>query len=169
MRQDKDDNLWIWPGLNNGEKYKVPSLEYSIIAGVYYLRNSFNYLFASKLPQEVSEQQIELLAQIVYENCQTATEISKRLNVSKATVTDLVQRLEKKGYLKRKSSLKDQRVKIISVTAKGKKMTEKVIPQFLGIMKDALGTISHAEKETINKSLMKLFRVVDDARRNTEE
>jgi MarR family transcriptional regulator, organic hydroperoxide resistance regulator len=158
----KNNKKNIWPGFNDHNIFDVSRLDYSIVVGIFYLRNEINCLVNAELPPQISSQQIEVLTQIAYEKLNTATDISKTMRISKATVTDHIQRLEKKGYVKREVSPIDQRIKIIFLTAKGKKVTEKVVPQFLTSMKNILGGISKREKVVINESLITLFKAIDN-------
>ncbi len=52
----------------------------------------------------------------------TQSDLTQILNLEKSTVSRLVQQLEKKDWLKRKISPKDQRMKILRLTEKGQKI-----------------------------------------------
>ncbi|MBQ9253638.1 MAG: MarR family transcriptional regulator [Bacteroidales bacterium] len=58
-------------------------------------------------------------------------DISKKLMLDTNTITPLLQRMEKEGFITRKKSIKDARQRIISLTPKGKALEEeaKDIPE----------------------------------------
>ena len=47
------------------------------------------------------------------------TELAHRMNIAPATLTRMVQNMEKNGYVSRENDKKDQRVTLIHLTAKG--------------------------------------------------
>ncbi|MBI4275941.1 MAG: MarR family transcriptional regulator [Rhizobiales bacterium] len=71
----------------------------------------------------------DILAQINWRPLgPTMGELSKRLMVSKGSVTDLVERLEKRGLVMRTINRHDGRVQHVFLTAKGQKLLARVIP-----------------------------------------
>lgn len=60
----------------------------------------------------------------------SVTQVSKLVSLSQASVTDITQRLEKKGYLSRTRSTDDRRKTVIVLTGKGAAMLDAVPPLF---------------------------------------
>src|SRR4030066_210579 len=56
------------------------------------------------------------------------TQISQGLMLENPTVTGLIDRLEKSGYVKRSDHPNDRRVYLIHLTEKGNKVAKKVLP-----------------------------------------
>ena len=71
-------------------------------------------------------QYIVLMALWESENI-TVSELGKKLFLDNGTLTPLLKKMEKQGYLSRKRSHRDERMVIISLTAKGHGMKEKCI------------------------------------------
>ena len=65
----------------------------------------------------------------IWENIETR-EIATEAGFSKATLTGVLNTLEKRGYSTRKRSKDDGRLVIVSMTAKGRKLMEQLFPLF---------------------------------------
>ncbi|WP_300458403.1 MarR family transcriptional regulator [Desulfobacula sp.] len=72
--------------------------------------------------------QLILLQSISTHNQISVTQLSKKVSLSQATVTDITKRLEKKEFITRKRSLDDKRKTNIALTEKGKKILDTVPP-----------------------------------------
>lgn len=88
---------------------------------------------------------------------QPVNDIAKRLHLETNTVTPLLQRMEKAGFIVRKRGEKDTRQRIVSLTPKGIAMREqaKTIPDDLS--KQVLQYVSMEEITNIIPSLDKLI------------
>lgn len=76
--------------------------------------------------------QQHLLMHLAEDDGQSLKELTKKLEIKPATVTVMVQRMEKSGLVVKKPDEKDQRVSRIFITAKGHdicKKIEKIIEQ----------------------------------------
>ncbi|MBE6071874.1 MAG: winged helix-turn-helix transcriptional regulator [Clostridium butyricum] len=86
----------------------------------------------------------------------TMKEISERIERDKSTVTALVNKLIKQGYVEKTKDIDDNRVAFVSLTEKGKALK----PMFDTISKDLISTvyegISEKEKEEVLRTLLKI-------------
>jgi MarR family transcriptional regulator, organic hydroperoxide resistance regulator len=86
------------------------------------------------------------------------TELAKKIDRDKSTVTALVKKLIALGYIETTPETKDSRVKVVSLTEKGLQMK----PDFDAISKILLdrtyGNCSARESEVIVRGLEKLLR-----------
>lgn len=57
------------------------------------------------------------------------SEVSRIMLVPGANMTGLIKRLEKNGFITRKSDPKDERVKMLEITPKGRKTLKKIGPE----------------------------------------
>ncbi len=77
-----------------------------------------------------------LVLMVLWEkDCQPVNDIAHRLMLETNTVTPLLQRMEKLGFLIRKRGEQDKRQHIVRLTAKGKQLEEKayaLIPSGMG-------------------------------------
>jgi MarR family transcriptional repressor of mepA len=85
-----------------------------------------------------------------------AKDVMARSKVSKATTSQTLSGLEKKGYIKMAPAPKDKRKKIITLTAKG----EKVEAEFKAIFKEVSATVKAGvtpeEERTVRAVLAKI-------------
>ena len=92
----------------------------------------------------------------------TMTAISEKLFITKPAVTSLVDRLEKKGYLKRINDPDDRRVSLLQIQPKGKNTAEKVRARVLDLIREAAKPFSETERETVRKFYSVLSKNLDD-------
>ena len=93
---------------------------------------------------------------VVWEHTEiTSREIGKRLYLDSGTLTPLLKKLEKKGYIERVRSEEDERNLIVRVTEKGLVLREqaKDIPQKVG----SCTSLSSEEAKTLYSLLYKIL------------
>ena len=91
----------------------------------------------------------------------TMTAISHKLFISKPAVTSLVDRLEKKKYLKRLNDPDDRRVSLLQIQPKGKNTAEKMRARILDLITDAAKPFTNGERDTIQKFYSVLSKNLD--------
>lgn len=84
--------------------------------------------------------------------------IEKTFHISNPTVTGLLNRLESKGFIKRKISDKDARFKYIVLTEKARKLENEIINQ-LDENEESLFSLLNNEEQEMLKNM--LNRIVD--------
>ncbi len=84
-------------------------------------------------------------------------EIAKRLLVSRANVTGLIDKLESSGFVER-CSTKDRRVNLILLTERGFDFLEETHAALLGQCEQELKGLSPAERKELNGIASKLLR-----------
>jgi DNA-binding MarR family transcriptional regulator len=77
---------------------------------------------------EVTPIQVMLLFFLQQNNGLSLTQISQGLMLENPTVTGLIDRLEKSGYVKRSDHPNDRRVYLVHLTEKGNKVAKKALP-----------------------------------------
>jgi len=101
--------------------------------------------------------QAGILFLLLQKNGQAMSNLSRLLSLDNSTVTGLVDRLEKAGYLRRGAKSDDRRVSLIHITPQGKKEAEKagkVIKKANEYMKTGF---SEEELEAFKKVLNELI------------
>ena len=84
-------------------------------------------------------------------------ELGRRLVVTKANVTGLIDRLEREGLVQRDSH-SDRRVTLARLTARGTLLLEEALPRHLRLLAGLLECLSSEEKEQLIALLTKLRR-----------
>ena len=77
---------------------------------------------------EVTPIQVMLLFFLQQNDGLSLTQISQGLMLENPTVTGLIDRLEKSGYVKRSDHPNDRRVYLVHLTEKGNKVAKKALP-----------------------------------------
>ncbi|HSU79011.1 MAG TPA: MarR family transcriptional regulator [Candidatus Angelobacter sp.] len=89
------------------------------------------------------------------EHC-TMGSLAEHFNVSMSTVSQMIDRLENWGYVKRGSSVRDARVKIVSLTEKGEKNIQEVRTVYLKQLTDGLSSFSGDQQDVFIGFLQQL-------------
>jgi MarR family 2-MHQ and catechol resistance regulon transcriptional repressor len=83
-------------------------------------------------------------------------ELSNHLIVTKSNMVGLVDRLEKAGYVKRKSHPTDRRFYRIVLTAKGREMIEKVKKSYFEEVDKMMSVLSDSQKKSLILAMERL-------------
>lgn len=118
---------------------------------------------------DISLPTFDILAQIARPPLgPTMGELSKRLMVSKGSVTDLIERLTDQGLVMRNGDSSDARVQRVYLTGKGKRLLDRVLPSHnahIRRLMGGLGAAAIAQLATQLGELRSLLREADGARR----
>jgi len=96
------------------------------------------------------------------------TEVSRIMLVSGANMTGLAKRLEKNGFIVRKSDPKDERVTLLQVASKGKTVLAEIEASRDELLENILRGFSAEEKKTIFNMVRRLLRNTRRLGRNGE-
>jgi MarR family transcriptional regulator, 2-MHQ and catechol-resistance regulon repressor len=125
--------------------------------------------FFSKLVSEsitkqnnITEQQMTVL-KILARNPMQMNELGHELLVSSPTITSLIDRMEKKGIVKREDC-KDRRKIEIQLTAEGKKLHEKAIEQYRELLQKSFSVLTPEETTELLRLLKKLKNEISQER-----
>jgi MarR family transcriptional regulator, organic hydroperoxide resistance regulator len=88
-------------------------------------------------------------------------ELSKKMYLHPSTVTGVVDRLEKKGYVVRDRGHADRRVVTVQLTPKGKELVKKAPNPVQGKMIYGLRKMKPGELKKIHESVEKLVEIVE--------
>jgi len=106
---------------------------------------------------EVTPVQAMLLFYLQKKDGSSLTEISSGLLLENPTVTGLIDRLEKSGYVKRSDHPKDRRVYLVYLTEKGNKTAKKALPVVKRLNEQIKEGYSREEIESFKKVLIGAF------------
>ena len=88
----------------------------------------------------------------------TQTELAEYVGIQPATVTNMLQRLEREGIVDRKADFQDQRISRVYTTEKGRDMEEKVQQQWARLEQESFGGLSVEEKILLRRLLLQVFQ-----------
>jgi DNA-binding MarR family transcriptional regulator len=111
----------------------------------------------SKSGIEVTPVQIGLLFFLQKNDGSSLTQISQGLMLENPTVTGLIDRLEKSGYVKRADHPKDRRVWLVYLTERGNKVANRALPIVKKLNEQIKKGYSEEEIESFKKVLIGAF------------
>lgn len=83
------------------------------------------------------------------------TELAEKLYLNQSTVSSLVERLERDGWLQREKGA-DRRKTILSLTAKGNKVTQNVPVRPMAIFRSLFDPLTKEEKQELLRMMQKI-------------
>jgi DNA-binding MarR family transcriptional regulator len=87
----------------------------------------------------------------------TPAEIAERTGVTRATITGLIDSLERARLVARTPHPGDRRMTSVALTARGEKLLQKIMPAHFRQMAWLLGPLSEGERRTLIRLLTKLL------------
>lgn len=120
-------------------------------------------VFSAKLKERfgLTSSQITCMEYILEQGPQAINSITKSLQLSPSMLTNIVDVLERQGYLERIRSLTDRRVILIACTDKGKMIMEQIPDSLNKKLLRNLALLSGDEKATITKSLHQIIQFIE--------
>lgn len=97
--------------------------------------------------------QAPLLFTLKKNNGQSQKELSKKLSVTPATITVMVQRMEKNGYVRRENDEKDKRITRIFINEKGIKICDELYKIHKEIEVECMINFKEEDKQLLNNLL----------------
>ena len=94
--------------------------------------------------------------EIVGHKAPSPSEIAEQIGVTRATVTGLLDGLERDGYLARHQDCADRRALTIHMTAKGRDVLEAFIPKKCCLISARMNALTAEEKQTLIVLLSKI-------------
>jgi MarR family transcriptional regulator, 2-MHQ and catechol-resistance regulon repressor len=82
--------------------------------------------------------------------------IGEMIDLTTGSITTAVDRMEAKWLVARKSHPEDRRIRIVELTAKGRKLVEKAHGQYSSAMEDAVSLLSRDDRLTLIDLLQRL-------------
>ncbi len=106
---------------------------------------------------EVTPIQVMLLFFLQKNDGSSLTQISQGLMLENPTITGLIDRLEKSGYVKRSDHPNDRRVYLVNITEKGNRVAKKALPIIKKLNEQIKEGYSKEEIENFKKVLIGAF------------
>jgi MarR family transcriptional regulator, organic hydroperoxide resistance regulator len=100
--------------------------------------------------------QFDLLAMLLSLEDLNQQELAKKLAVTKGNMVGLVNRLSRRGFVKRVPSRKGRRANVIHLTATGRKLVTTALPDHVRLVKSMMGPIGIEEMQELRALLRRL-------------
>ena len=100
--------------------------------------------------------QFDLLAMLLGLENLNQQELADKLAVTKGNMVGLVNRLSRRGFVKRVPSRKGRRENVIRLTASGRKLVRAALPDHIRLIKSMMSPLASAEQGKLRTLLAKL-------------
>lgn len=126
------------------------------------LQPKFSRLYVQLLAQaKLTLPQFALLSQLAVGGPVSMTQISGKLHITKPAVTNLVDRLEQQGLLKRTPHPRDRRISILRIQPRGERLVHQTQGRVLDFVLKAFHSFSASEKKVIARFYNLLSKNMD--------
>lgn len=98
---------------------------------------------------------------LLHKGAQPVNSIGKKMLLTSGSITSAVDRVELKGFVERKDHPKDRRVKVVSLTAKGRKFIKEAFAEHKKAMEKAVSALSQGERAALTVLLRKLGKNIE--------
>jgi DNA-binding MarR family transcriptional regulator len=102
-----------------------------------------------------------LLNEIVRSKSLTGSELAKRVSLSQATVTDVVKRLESRGFLERIRDTDDKRKMILHASEQGETLVKQSVPLLQERFQGRLSELKEWEQNLLLSSLQRIAEMMN--------
>ena len=89
------------------------------------------------------------------------TTIADRLIISTASMTSLLDTLERRGLVERRPDPDDRRRLLVSLTDAGRSLVDAFLPQVVALQTAITGGLSEAERQQLRQSLAKIHEAIE--------
>lgn len=89
-----------------------------------------------------------------------ARQLARDMNYSRAAISKILARLEKRGYVTRRASPADRRCALVHITTAGAEVVDRMFPEQLAIEAAALATLTPAARQKVTDALALLLGAV---------
>ncbi|GGA05940.1 HTH-type transcriptional regulator MhqR [Paenibacillus marchantiophytorum] len=103
-----------------------------------------------------------VLELLYHKGAQAIQQIGSKVLMSSGNITYVVDKLEKKEFVKRKTSTEDRRLIYAEITDKGKQYIEDIFPQHTLVIENAVAGLTQEEKKVASQLLKKLGKFAQD-------
>lgn len=100
--------------------------------------------------------EFSVLEALYYQGKQTIQQIGNRILISSGSMTYVIDKLEKKGIIKRNDCREDRRVIHITLTDEGMEMMENIMPKYQDMVDSFFGDLNGDESKLLVNSLKKV-------------
>ena len=138
---------------------KEPSL--AVIREIVRSYQAFNDFSATDIRKlGLSSPEFDVLCTLGNQPGMTFKEIGENTLITKTTLTGVVDRLEKKGFVERRPCIDDRRCIRAVLTDAGDKVFREVFPAHVGHLRKQLADLSEAERDELIASLQKVRKLL---------
>ena len=87
-------------------------------------------------------------------------DLADRSNVTRATMTGLIDTLERDGFVNREPAPGDRRMMLVRLTAKGRAFLEQILPGYFRRIAAVMSKLTEAERKTLVSLMAKIHEAI---------
>jgi DNA-binding MarR family transcriptional regulator len=149
------DAVDLATGWSTPAELTMLDLDQHFCFAVYSTAHMFNRLYRPMLDDlGITYPQYLVLVVLWHEGEQSVSSLAERLKLEPSTLTPMLKRLEKAGFVTRTRGARDERVVMIGLTDKGRATGAKV-PSINGAIADAIGETPE-QRKLVQDALLKI-------------
>lgn len=144
--------------------FQNQSIEAKIVVGLERIDESFRVsLWQKSKETSLSPIQMQILIFLFFHESEKrkVSYLAKEFNLTKATVSEAIRTLHKKGFIRKETETQDSRSYIIHLTEKGTETAQKT-SSFANILLKPLSDLSEKQKEVLLESLLELIKKLQE-------
>ena len=144
-------------------KIDTPRPHDNVLASIHVLSNRITRAFESRLESNhgLSVPEWRVLLSLVSQSDLTAKDIHERWAMDKMAVSRALRRLESQGQVKRRKHAGDARSYVLSITKKGTRLVQKILPSADARYREILSGLTVFEQKSLRRILKKLIDHTD--------
>ncbi|WP_259619565.1 MarR family winged helix-turn-helix transcriptional regulator [Paenibacillus doosanensis] len=109
----------------------------------------------------ITREQMYLLKIIADEQPCKITELAKRFGLNPSTISTMVNRMEKEGFISREYGNNDRRNVFVSITPHGQDVLKQNLQHYSGMLKHYLSHLERSEVEAFVQTIEKIASIDD--------
>ena len=117
-------------------------------------------IFFARTTTGLSRTEVGLLAALA-RRPHRITELAATEGITQPAVTQLANRLERRGYVERRTDERDGRVVLVALTDAGRDALERVRAEYRALLHEEMATLDDGELETLAAAVEILDRLID--------
>ena len=117
----------------------------------------FNHAVKDVEKHGISLENFMVLELLYNKGPHTVQKISEKLSIPSGSITYVVDKLEKKEFVKREPSPTDRRASNVVLTEKGQRLFKEIFPQHVEVISENLSFISNEEKIQLTDASQKAW------------
>lgn len=130
-----------------------------VIAMARSYNNTFNKIEKNIRSFDLTPSEFGVVEFLYHKGDQPVQEIAKKILVTSGTITYVINKLIKKGYVERKQCSKDKRIFYIHLTENGERKMENIFPEHEKFLDELFQSLDRTEKKLIIEKLKKLSKI----------
>ena len=119
-------------------------------------KSVFRNIKPSMVKYNLTTTQFAVLESLLHLGSMSQNQLSDKILRSSGNIVKVIDNLERDGLVIREVSAKDRRAKIVSLTAKGKSIINKIFPDHIDSIFETLSVLSESEQLELGRLCKKL-------------